>query len=231
MPYRRAYHGRRPVRRFAKGKKLNKRQKREVKRIVGNEIEVKMFPAGNAAVGITNSPTFVNLFTPSQGVGGYGNRDGDTVHLKRMICRFQAVGGDIYNTMRVILFRWNGPSSPSASQPTVNDLFDTTSAGAEYVMCPAPAWGSEKKVHIIYDSVKTLPQTNYNTGQITGTSNSIKTWKHTAYGKKLGAKTVRFSPGTTVIPSGSIWMVAVSDSAIATNPSLYWNIRTEFTDA
>lgn len=232
MPYRRVYKGRRPTfkRTVRKGRKLNVRQKREVKRIVGHTEEVKYHYAGQGATGVNNSGTILNLFTPAQGVAGINARTGDIVHLKGMRLQFQAIGGDIYNTMRVVVFRWK---SPSGTNPTLADVFDTNATGAEYVMCPCPAQGAQQKVEVLYDKVVTLPQTNYYTSssQITGTSASVKTWSKQLFGKHLGAKVVRFNPGTTVIPSGSLWMYLISDSAIPSNPTMYVNVRVAYVNA
>lgn len=191
---------------------------------------------GFAASSVTNSGGFLNLFNPPIAISGgsINTRIGDVCHLHTARLRFQAVGGDIYNTMRVIVFRWK---SNGATAPTTADLFDVSATGAEYVMCPTPSCDRQQKVDILYDKVVTLTQSNASassgsTGSgILNTSSSVKTWSKTLFGKKLGPKLVRFQSGTATIPNGGLWLAYISDSAITPNPTLYVNCRVDFTNA
>lgn len=196
--------------------------------IIGRKMETKFYNWGFAASAITATPNIEQFSMIPQGAADE-QRVGDSIKLKKVTCRFQAVGGDIYNTMRVIIFRYK---SDSATAPVVGDVFNTTAPGSEYVLCPVPGLEHNEKVQILYDKVVTLPQTNYYTtsSQITNSSNSVKTWKVTLFGKRLGARTVRYNPGATS-GYGQLYVVSVSDSAILPNPTLYFNAQIEYTDS
>lgn len=221
------------MRRYAMGftgsrqqRKLNKRQKREVKQIVGRRLESKYFDFGFGATGINSTPSIVQMSAVPQGAAD-SNRVGDTLNLKKLTVRMQFVGGDIYNTVRVIFFRFKQDTAVAA--PTVAEIYDNTATGSTYVLCPAPNLENQDKFHIIYDKVITLPQMN-NGGSTTNTSNSVKTWVKSFYGRRLGPKRIRFTPATTS-GWGHIYIAVVSDSIIAPAPTVYLNARMEYTDA
>lgn len=231
MPYRKRHVGRRMVHRKYGGKKLTKRQKHQVKSIIGRSSEVKYWTYGFGLSNVTNSPGITNIMAIPQGVAD-GQRVGDNVRLKKLKMEFQLVSGDIYNTCRVMIIQYH---SNQATAPVLADIFDVSATGAEYVMCPVPAQQKEKKVKILYDSVHILPQTYASTsagaaGALIPTSASVKHWKKTLYGKKLGSKQLRYDPGSTNISNGSIWIVYTSDSGGITHPQLYFNMRAEYTD-
>lgn len=233
MPYRRGTRRRVYGRRRHVGGKLTKRQKYQVKSLISKNVEIKYFDYGFGATTYTSSPSFANFSLIPQG-GSDAQRVGDMVTLKNIDCRFQVVGGDVYNTFRVILFRWY---SPSATAPTASDLFDSVGSGAEYVLCPTPALEKNQQVHIIFDKVWTLPQTYAATSAgalgagVQNTSRSVQTLHRKFYGRRLGRKNIRFNPAATSSPSGSLWICGVSDSAITPNPTLYFNVRVSYTDA
>lgn len=200
-----------------------------MKAILGRKIETKYYNYGWAPLAVTSTPGYYNMSLIPQGVADE-QRVGDSIKLKKLTVRFQAVGGDIYNTLRVVVFRFK--QDTSVGTPGPSDVYNTQATGSEYVMCPVPGLEHADKVHVIYDKVVTLPQTNYYTSstQITQTANSIKTWKLTLFGKRLGAKTIRFNPGATS-GYGHIWMAICSDSSVLPNPTLYVNSQIEYNDA
>lgn len=210
-------------------RKLNQRQKKEVKQIIGKRVESKFFDAGFGASNYTSTPAHTCLSLIPQG-GSDSQRVGDQVKLKKLTLRMQFVGGDIYNTCRVVVYRYK--QDTSVQGPITAEVYDSSAPGAEYVLCPVPALEKNDKFHIIWDKIVTLPQTNYYTtsSQVTSTSNSVKTWVKSFYGRRLGAKGLRFNPAATT-GFGHIYVSIVSDSAILPNPTVYLNSRLEYTDS
>lgn len=238
MPYIKGTKSRRTVKRpYRKGKKLNLRQKREVKRIVGVRQESKYFSAGAAFFNITATPGFTQLALVPQGVAD-GQRVGDSIRLRKLDLRLQALVGDYYNTIRVIVFRFNAPSGVA---PTTAETFDASASGAEYVLCPIPAQQKEKKYHILLDKVFQLSAqvawssagtvNSLSSAPAPGVSSSVKHSRHILYGKRIGTKTIKFDAGATTTSTGSIWICYVSDSGFTPYPALYYNARLTYSDS
>lgn len=72
-----------PFRRFrnSKGKKLNKKQVTQVKRIISHQQEHNFYATKSTGTDVTNAATIVDLFAPTQG-NAEGTRDGDVVKYK-----------------------------------------------------------------------------------------------------------------------------------------------------
>lgn len=215
-----------------KGAKLSPEQMREVKAVLGKAIEMKYFDFGFANTAFTSTPSFYLMTSIPQGPSDK-QRVGDRIDIRSLECFFQATGGDIYNTIRVVIFKWKQDSA--GVTPTAADLYDATASGAEYVMCPVPALEQDKKFTICYDHTISLSQTYTftSTGATTTvipTADSVKTWKVKLFGKRLGPKNINFNPGLST-GWGHYYLAVATDSAITPNPGVYFNCRVKYHDA
>lgn len=217
-------------------RKLTYRQKREVKNIIGRRIETKVAVTYQSGVSVTSSPGIYDLCSSSywniaQGTA-QGKRIGDEIRLKKIHLRWGALGGDYFNTMRIILFRFNGSN---ATAPVIGDILDGT--GEEYVFAPLN-WDTRHRYHIIYDRVIALNQTNtFNSSgtaqsAVIDTSNSWKVMRPiNLFGKKLGKKSVSWDAGSASTGEDHVYLLVISDSVITPNPQLFYTVQVFYTDA
>lgn len=217
-----------------RGKKLNKRQVREVKKILGKQVELKQFPGYTTGTAST-SGTMVKLSSLTQGNTGT-TFVGDEVNLKKFTIRCAMEGNDQYNTMRFIVFRFRDDDASAA--PLLSEIIDTSGGAAYNVMAPYNHQFREK-YHIMADfNLITTNTYSFNsTGTVQAATSSFAnmyhlTRRHTVFGKKLGAKKINFTNVASSYGFNHVYCLVVTDSSPLTQHPTYW-LSTEcwFTDA
>jgi len=222
-----------PIRR---ARPLNPRQKKQVKRLIGVREEKKIFGAGDFP-SVSSSGSIVSLSDVAQG-DTYQTRDGDNLRLSKVNFNYKCLasaGGlfassDDYNTVRVILFRWNVNSG--ATNPTVAHILTNQGSSTDLTIAPYTL-NQDSAFHIVYDKTHLL----YNTPVYDGTNLDTKAGpghlaiaKKVFYGRKLGAKDIKYVNNTTS-GFGKLYMLLVSDSAYLPSPSVNWQVQILFTDS
>lgn len=220
MPYRaKKYAGKRMYRR--KGTKLNKRQKKEVKRLITGIEEHKFSDTALLGSIITsNSPTIVSA--PAQGSGS-NQRVGDDINIKRMKLRCSISGGgavlgvaDQFNVVRCVIFRWSQNNNVTA--PVLADVFQYPAASFTSPL----NWDSidQGKIKVCMDRTFTYTQS--------GTQ--VRSIIADIYGKRLHGSKVKYNAGATT-GVNQFYIHFVSDSTVAPSPAVIGYLRYEYTDS
>lgn len=202
-----------PRRHAPRGAKLNQRQKRQVKRLIGNRVEDKILDSSAAAASVDAGGTIGLIGLPAQGTGPY-QRVGEEITLKKLQFTFTWAGADTTNLVRLILFRWG--DNNATSTPLFNDV--VTSAG------PLPFHNDTNtesgRVKILYDKLIAL----------SSNGNDSYVRKASVYGTKLGKKRLVFNP-TLITARDAIYYYVVTDSVAASHPTFAMTARLHYTDA
>lgn len=240
MPYKRRTYRR---------KKYNKRSKKKsvatkayVDRKISTQIETKCFSGGfGIDTGVNTNGVIHDLTRIIPGVN-QGERVGNDILLKKLVFSAYVTLGsssflstDEYQNVRMFLFRWREDSS--VSTPTLNDLLDIASASVAYGVQMPYNYNTRQKYDILWDkTVQVSPEPEYNGStleRVAAGPNVNKIVKKTLYGKKLGAKHIKYNDNAVVSSHGynKLYLCAFSDSSVAPNPSVTWVSQLFFEDA
>lgn len=216
-----------------RGRKLNKRQIQEVKKIVGRRIE-KKYHYVDIAGSISGGTTLALLTGVEMGTQS-DQRIGQTITVTEINLRYSVaeptsefvpyVDHDPYNTCRVIVFKWLVDSD--ITTPTIGDILHIPSA-APSVFAHYNLEGASK-YRICYDKTHTIgciPVGVTSGGSIVADlasySGSVKAAHVKIVGKRLHGKRVDLigeSPSDTD-GYGHYYLLALSDSTFSPDPEI-----------
>lgn len=220
MPYRRRYT-RQPVRRtFRGGRKLNDRQKTQVKRLIGTRQETKFYSSTLVSAAVSSSATLYDVTNPGQGDTDQ-TRDGDRLYAKKLYVRMSltVATGDVTNLVRIIWFQWF-PSTTTLA-PTVSDILLLGPSGAADVYSHY-SHDRRQMFSILYDKVFTL------SGSATiVTTSSQKRMTYILHPKR---KQMQFDNGAST-GTNHIWLMTISDSSAVSHPQIVSAQKFMFTDS
>jgi len=220
MPTRRRYAGPPGRRTFRGGRKLNARQKTQVKRLIGTRQETKFFSSTLASASVSSAATLYDVTNPGQGDTDQ-TRDGDRLYAKKLYVRMSltVATGDVTNLVRIIWFQWF-PTTTSFS-PSVTDILLVGPSGAADVYSHY-SHDRRQMFAILYDKVFTL------SGSATiVTTSSQKRMTYILHPKR---KQLQFDNGGTT-GTNHIWMLTISDSSAVSHPQIVSAQKFMFTDA
>lgn len=212
---------RRTRRRYVNKKqaKLNQRQKKEVKRIVGVRQE-KKYVGMFKSISSSSTPDLTLCTAVSQGLTDSSNRIGDSIRISHVQLRmvFNSNVQDIYNIFRVILFRWRESTDGTTAAPPWSSIInDTNYTFVSPINVDNLRAG---KLIVLYDSLH----------QVSTNNNAYGMVNRTFYGKTIGRKTIDFiSSGLTAVDH--IFLYVVSNSSVLPHPTVDVNVYTYFTDS
>lgn len=195
------------------GGKLNVRQKKQVKRLIRSQQEVKYFPiyAGYATVNATG--TITNWSAIAQGDTTI-TRDGADIMFSHLELRFNifpsAAAANIGNAFRLIVFQWKPDNN--AAPPGVSDILDNSFT----LGCFSPVRTiTHQSFRVLYDRLFHV----YNAGPgAVGRTVRIR----------RAMKKMRYNGATT--GTNQIYVLVMSDAAIQT-PSWAYGGYLRFTDS
>lgn len=203
------------------GKKLNKRQKKEVKRIVNVGRETKYNDVTLNAQTSTNTVGIQPLISINQGTTDI-TRVGDEIKLKAVEFQIKieqtpatAAGIKDNHVVRVLIIQWKGATTPAAA-----DIFQYTGAGV--MVSPIDNDRQRKLLKVLYDRKFYLQDAG---PSITGNSRQII---------KRFAKRITFSAGSASPQDNQLYFVNVSDYTAAAGevaPTYYFASRVKYTDS
>lgn len=211
------------------GKKLNEREVKQVKRIVGRNEELKYLPTVQAFAGLplpTNTWSFVDLSLVPQGDGD-STRDGDRLKFHDLQFRYQwSSNGGVKDYCRIVIFQWHPNNVPVASPPAANALFlnGVIGGGADYTSFYSH--DSRQQFKILYDHVVTL---TYSVASTTATDivHFYKTVR--IFGKKVN-KMMQYVSGSTA-GTNHIYVAYCIDKAVGgATPTLQFNSKFNYHD-
>lgn len=131
---------------------LNKRQRRAVKRLITNRMEIKHFPIYAASTSLAAAPSYIQLTAIAQGDTDI-TRDGIEINLRAIVMRIAMYPGTSTNGTvgRAILFQWKPDSNVDA--PAATSILETSQTLDVY----APySVATSQKYKILWDSIFAL---------------------------------------------------------------------------
>lgn len=200
------------------GAKLNERQKRQVKTLIGHSEESKNVDQNQNSTSIPAAAGVIlgSFFTPAQGTNE-DQRIGNQITQKMIEMKYSVSAGDATNFVRVIIFKWytdNNVEIPTAAD-VLQDIVNNT------WLAPYNDRSIEgNKIHIMHDRVHCL-----NVQGIANVAVSLK-----IFGRKLGRKVQTFSTAG-IVGHNQTYFLCVSDSIAAAHPTIVAYGRQHFTDS
>lgn len=217
-----------------RGRKLNPRQKKEVKMIISKRLEIKQHPFyGNLSVG-GGTGSYFDLTAIASG-DVEDSRASLALRLNSVDFRYEIVGSDEYNNVRVMLVRW---SVDDKLDPfNLAEVLDMSAGGGFEHLYPYN-YPHRSKYHICYDKVHTV-RNSYSfssTGGVTSATadygNLVKVVGNVRItGKRLGNKMVRYDEDADTYGRFKLYLALVSDSTVLLHPGFSYAGRILYTDA
>jgi len=201
-----------------RGRKLNSRQKTQVKKLIGNQTEWKHFDTSFAALAVDASGVVTGPFaSPTQGDGDI-QRIGNRIHIKSLLMKFDVTTSDATQQVRIVVFRWKPDSTIDLPSPA--KVFDTlvNNPAMANINTFSMQMGT---IHVLYDKLVA--------------STTVDSARHYRqffrFGRRLGAKNVNFSNDAALTGTNNIYVAFVSDSALPGHPTVAATSRVVYTDA
>jgi len=185
-------------------------------RVPRGENELKVFDTAISVTTPTTTAFLFNCFTPSQGVA-LNQRTGDIVYVKNveMVYTCNAANADLFSSLRVMLFQWRPNAGLIA--PVSSDILQVSADGI-YAFLDVP-FGDQ--YHVFYDHLHCFA------GLAAAPTSSTNQGMHRVFSPGSFTPKVNFGFSLTTA-ANSIWLLAVSDSAIAPTPNLSFKARISF---
>lgn len=213
------YRRKKTYRKRPTARKLNKRQLRQVKTIIGRTSEHKYIGTYFSYTAISRAGTLSRLDFPAQG-SGYNNRIGDEIKLTSLEFRYNAYlesTSTPQHALRIIIFRWN--LSTVLSTPSLASILGTSNTVNDVI---APY----NKDALRQGDFTILSDRLYSVGAASPAPSKQRL-------VRLRGKKVTFEHASTS-SDNSIYILAVSDDAtgtVANRIYLQWNAMLNYTDA
>ncbi len=175
----------RRFRRFRNGKKLNKREVKQVKNLISRVQEKKHRLEYSTGSSAHSTGQIIDLLDLSQGDTNY-TRDGDELMLKSLKFRFHLLresGSTLGDSVRMILFQWKPDNAQDV--PTIGQILED-STNVPY-LSPIDTHHKDK-FNVLMDRLTLLSPL--------GTTNERKSFWKTVNMKRV-IKRVRYNPGAS----------------------------------
>lgn len=192
-----------------KGRSLNKKQKKQVKRLVNNGREMKYFD-GTVSGDVSNAAAAYDLTAIAQGDTA-NSRDGNSVMLRRVAGLFNLTVSDATNVIRVIFLQWRTNSNVDTPDPGLI-LEDSSN-----VLSPLRKAG-KYSYKIISDRAYALD-----------TYNPIKQVRYDF--KQAGNFAAKAYFTSLTAGDHKVYVMLLSDSTAVSHPQIELYNRTTFTDS
>lgn len=212
--------------------KLNERQKRQVKRLIGSRVETKHINV-RTTLGVSATGYIGDVTNCVQGLDDH-ERIGTEIMLKSINLNYQLRCGDETNEVRVMLVQW-GEDTKNGILPTFQDVLNPN---APSYLTANHNFQDAKTFKILYDRIHSLA----GDGAVGGAAYvispygpaSVTNQRIRIFGKKLSKK-VHFEEGPSPEVDGlnKIYLMVISDSASLSlvHPYMEYDCLINFTDA
>lgn len=215
-------------RRRMRGRKLNKRQVKQVKKIINIQSELKYFPFNQTGFSVTSTSVLTGAsFDVTQGLTDT-SRIGDQLTLAGSIdFRLHLSSADSYNIIRWILIQWH-PTSTTTPFPAT-DGSDVLVAGPSTAIDYLSMYNHDKRSDytVLFDKTYTLVG-NGTSGTYPYTTSS-QIVKHYRISLKKASKKVQFV-GAGLQASNRLFWIYVSDSSGVSHPQAAYSSKLFFRD-
>lgn len=216
---------------FRSGPKLSKRQKNEVKTLISRRSELKFKIQNQSSTAISSTASIAAIFVVGQGISDQ-QRIGDslnwcgTLELNLQVVNGLGATGDNYSNVRVILFQWH-PSTTDYVPVTSDILLAGPSTNPD--IHSVYNHDNRQLYTIIHDKVyRTMGNVN-TTNSVVTTLTSTGVMQIRIPTKRLQKK-AQFTGGANT-GTNQIFMIQVSDSALATHPTTTWAGKVFYRDS
>lgn len=211
--------------------KLNERQKRQVKRLIGSKVETKHLNVHTYS-GVTSTGYIGDVTYCEQGLGD-AQRVGTEITLKSINLNYMLKCGDETNEVRVMLVQW-GEDTKNGILPTFADVLNED---APSYLIANHSFNDAKTFKVLYDRIHSL----VGDGAVTGGGQVISPYGPSSiihgrvrlFGKKL-TKKVHYQEGpSTVEGLNKIYLMIISDSPAISlvHPYMEYDCLVNYTDA
>lgn len=204
--------------------------KKQVNSLISRRIENKFYPLYQKTT-VDTAGYLQSLSNIGQGDTAM-TRTGDDIHFVRYQMTAEIFNqADVHNTMRIIIFQWRPDDAIDA--PTVAKLLDNISSSAVYPTHYQYNYVTRTKYNVLYDkSFVLMPTYAFNSSGVvtSGVSRAaVNTFKVNIDTRRKLNKIIRFNEG---LNSGKnkLYMLVVSDSILATHPTIAYSANIFFED-
>lgn len=217
MPYqrKRRYNGYKK-RKAVKGPKLTYRQKKEVKQLIGRNMELKSIDESGSA-SPTNLGTIARWFAIPQGSGNT-QRIGNDITATHLELQYDITVADAFNKVRFIVFQW--AVDDASEVPIMSDILFT---GTTNYFNALYNFDNRDKYKILHDRRYLVENSSVGSASIPKSSHIFKL--------KVPHKQILFNGAGATTGRYMIYQLLVSDSAAVPNPTVTTNIRLLYRDA
>jgi len=192
--------------------------RREIQRELARAIEIKVSHQ-NTAGGVSYNGTIHNCIgSLTKGDGPFA-ATGNLLRPKSLTVRGSVNTDQTYNSFRIILFRWK-----DASTPLPSGLLDQVSTA--YAPLSAPYWVNVHKMEILEDRLIALKTRN-----TVGFDNKTFVIHHNFPPSAPSIQLPDSAGPGMVAQMNGLYILFISDDAIATLPTVYCRSELRFTDA
>lgn len=194
---------------------------------LGRQIETKYCDTtASALTGVTYTGALIPFSPPAAGTG-VNQRVGDKVTVKELQLKYEVVGYDTTNLLRVLIFKWN--NDDSVYSPGVGSVFGAGDLATGYAPLSRYNWDNlkGKDFEILYDECHALSFNN--TTAAPGSECHVKSVR--LFGRRLGSVPVIQLNSGAVTGKGNYYVLVISDSAVAGHPKVAYTMRMLYTDA
>jgi len=192
--------------------------RREIQRELARVIETKVTHQ-NTALAVTYNGHIHNCIGSLTKGDGPFQASGNLIKPRSLVVRGSFYTNQTYNSVRIILFRWK-----DASAPLPSGLLDQVSTA--YAPFSAPYWVNVHKMEILEDRLIALKLRN-NVGE----DNVTFVMKH-SFSLDSPAIQLPDAAGPSMTPQmNGLYLLVISDDAIATYPAVIMRSELRFTDA
>lgn len=217
---------------YLHGRKLNQRQKSEVKRIVSIRQEHKYFQTGINVSPIIAPTTCVNLISDSQGDLDT-NHTGDKIMLGSIEFRYNIQGLSTHvatspgSIVRVILFQWRPSSTPLPGNILLSDpVTGNITPDSFYAVDNKHNYG------ILYDRTHALSYAGTLAGTSYASTGTSIVYRHGRIKPKRFAKQVQFIGGSATVCTNGLWLLYCSFDVAGNAPApMDWDMICRYTDS
>lgn len=220
-------------------RKLNKRQKRQVKRLMNIRSELKFHGFQQNGITISTTPVSYDVTAIAQGDADTDRIGDRLMWASSCEARFQLYGpesgtglvNDIYDTVRIIVFQFH-PKATTGSSPAVADILLTGPTGAIDVNSH---YNHDRRqdYKIVFDKTVVLMNNQNSTvggaGFTTYQTSHVRMIKRRIRLNRI-RKQCQFSGGS-VDATNKFFMILLSDSSATPHPTINTNLRFYFRDS
>lgn len=208
-------------------RKLNPRQKREVKKLidVGTELYYQVGTLNNQSITTVGS-IIGTPFDIAQGITD-SDRTGDSIHwcgtmeFRIRITNGLGSTGDVYNNVRCIIFQYHPNTTP-----TIGTVLLTGASGVIDFLSPY-SHDNRQTYKILFDKVFTTVGNNSSASN--PYADNVTLYRSYKISLKRATKKVQYVAGTTV-GTNRFFIILLSDSSLVTHPTVSYTTKVFYRD-